>query len=146
MHARPMTKRDFDQIVQVIDDWWGGLTRNLAQPVFFYELPDMNRVVDLDGRLAGFLFGFLTPTDPPVAYVHLVGVNPDFRRKGVGRFLYTWFEGEARSRGCDAVKATTTLGNEGQLLFHQALGYDAHEIADYAGPGRARIVFTKKLR
>ena len=41
------------------------------------------------------------------------------------------------------MKAITTIGNEGSQQFHQVLGWDMVEIEDYAGPGRARIVFSK---
>jgi hypothetical protein len=43
------------------------------------------------------------------------------------------------------VKAITTLGNEASILFHRAIGWEAYEVADYAGPGRPRIVLTKTL-
>jgi GNAT superfamily N-acetyltransferase len=145
MDVSPLTKTRWDGIVRVIDAWSGGLSRSLAHPMFLYELGDMARVVERDGELMGFLLGFLTPQSPPVGYIHLVGVNPDHRRHGVGRFLYAWFEAEARSRGCRHVKAITTMGNEGSMRFHQAIGWDAHEIADYAGPGMPRIVFSKAL-
>ncbi len=39
----------------------------------------------------------------------------------------------------------TTLGNEGSVRFHQALGWSLAEVENYAGPGRSRIVFTKDL-
>ena len=145
MHIRPLTKPDYDYIVTVIDDWSGGLSRNLAHPLFFHELGEMNRVVDEGGKVLGFLFGFLTPTTPPLGYVHLVGVHPDARRRGAGRMLYSWFEAAARDRGCPSVKAITPLGNDASLLFHRAIGWDAREVADYAGPGRPRIVLTKAL-
>ena len=32
----------------------------------------------------------------PVGYVHLVGIHPDYRRRGVGRLLYTQFVEECR--------------------------------------------------
>src|SRR4051812_47434394 len=118
MNPRPMTKADYDHIVTVIDDWSGGLSRNLAHPIFFHDLGGMNRVVDRGGELTAFLFGFLTPAAPPVGYVHLVGVPPDHRRSGTGRVLYEEFEAASRDHGCHAIKAITTLGNEGSLLFH----------------------------
>jgi hypothetical protein len=38
------------------------------------------------------------------------------------------------------------LGNEGSVRFHLALGYTVSTVEDYAGPGRSRVVFEKKLR
>lgn len=144
MQTRPLTKGDYDQIVQVIDRWWGGPTSALAHPMFFYELGRLARVVESDGSLVGFLLGFICP-DAAVGYVHLVGINPDFRRRGVARLLYSAFEEDCAREGCRRLKAITTLGNEGSVIFHQSVGWSMAEIEDYAGPGRLRIVFTKDL-
>ncbi len=144
MKTRPLKKTDYDEIVREIDRWWGGPTTALAHPMFFYELGDLARVVEDEGSLVGFLFGFLCP-DGKTGYVHLVGIHPDYRRRGVARLLYTAFEDDCRRAGFRTLKAITTLGNESSVSFHRALGWNAAEVEDYAGPGRMRIVFTKGL-
>ncbi len=144
MQTRPLTKADYDQIVRVIDRWWGGPTSALAHPMFFYELGRLARVVESDNLLVGFLLGFICP-DAEVGYVHLVGIHPDYRRRGVGNLLYKAFEEDCAREGCRRLKAITTQGNEGSVRFHQALGWSMAEVEDYAGPGRLRIVFTKSL-
>jgi GNAT superfamily N-acetyltransferase len=144
MDTRPLAKADYDQIVRVIDRWWGGPTSALAHPMFFYELGRLARVVESDGMLVGFLLGFNCP-DASVGYVHLVGIHPDYRRRGVARLLYSAFEQDCAREGCRSLKAITTLGNEGSVRFHQDLGWAMSEVEDYAGPGRLRIVFTKDL-
>ncbi len=144
MITRPLGKQDYDHIVQVIDRWWGGPTSALAHPMFFYELGRLARVVEDDGVLVGFLLGFICP-DASVGYVHLVGIHPDYRRRGVAKLLYTAFEEDCAREGCRRLKAITTLGNEGSVRFHEAMGWSMAEVEDYAGPGRLRIVFTKDL-
>jgi ribosomal protein S18 acetylase RimI-like enzyme len=143
--TRSMTKADYDFIVRVIDKWWGGPTSALAHPIFFYELGREARVVEADGKPVGFLFGFL-PCDPSVGYIHLVGIDPDYRRQHVGSLLYQAFEEACAKAGCQSMKAMTTLGNQGSVRFHEALGWSSQQVEDYAGPGRARVVFTKSLR
>lgn len=144
MVTRPLEKRDYDLIVQVIDRWWGGPTSALAHPIFFYELGEMARIVEDEGVMVGFLLGFIAKSGAGnVGYVHLVGIHPDHRRRGVGRLLYEAFEEDCRKAGVARMKAITTLGNEGSQVFHQVLGWDMVEIEDYAGPGRPRIVFSK---
>ena len=144
MVTRPLEKRDYDLIVQVIDRWWGGPTSALAHPIFFYELGELARIVEDDGVMVGFLLGFIAKSPQgDVGYVHLVGIHPDHRRRGVGRLLYEAFEQDCTKAGVTRMKAITTLGNEGSQLFHQNLGWDMVEIEDYAGPARSRIVFTK---
>ncbi len=144
MKTRPITKADYDEIVREIDRWWGGPTTALAHPMFYYELGDLARVVEDEGQLVGFLFGFLCP-DGKTGYVHLVGIHPDYRRRGVARMLYSAFEDDCRHADYKLLKAITTLGNEASVSFHRALGWTASDVENYAGPGRMRIVFKKTL-
>ena len=144
MDTRPLAKADYDQIVRVIDRWWGGPTSALAHPMFFYELGRLARVVENDGLLVGFLLGFICP-DASVGYVHLVGIHPDYRRRGVGKVLYQTFEEDCRAAACMRLKAITTLGNEGSIAFHKATGWSVTMVEDYAGPARPRVVFQKNL-
>ncbi len=155
MDVRPITKGDFDRVVEVIDHWWGGPISTFAHPIFFYELGGDALVVEEGPEMIGFLLGFVATgssasraaagAKPRVGYVHLVGIHPDFRRRGVGRLLYDRFTQECRSAECVGMKAITTPGYEGSIRFHVALGWDVQEVDDYAGPGRRRIVFTKRL-
>jgi GNAT superfamily N-acetyltransferase len=155
MNVRRIAKGDFDRIVEVIDHWWGGPISTFAHPIFFYELGDESLVVEQGSDMIGFLLGFVAPgtsREPqagkePVrtGYVHLVGIHPDYRRRGVGRLLYDRFIDECRAARCVRMKAITTPGNEGSIRFHVALGWKMQEVDDYAGPGRRRVVFTKQL-
>ena len=145
METRPCTKEHFDEIVEVIDRWWGGPISTFAHPIFFYELGDKALVAVEDGEMVGFLLGFIAHQPVLTGYVHLVGIHPDHRRRGVGRLLYEQFTQTCKSAQCVRMKAITALGNEGSHRFHVALGWNAEEVDDYAGPGRRRIVFTKDL-
>src|SRR5580698_11675628 len=138
MRPRSITKGDFDQIVEVIDKWWGGPISTFAHPIFFYELGQHALVVE-EGPLIGFLLGFIAQEPVRTGYVHLVGIHPDHRRRGVGRMLYDRFAADCREAGCVRMKAITTPGNEGSIRFHVALGWNVQEVDDYAGPGRRRI-------
>ncbi len=93
----------------------------------------------------GFLLGFIAHEPVKTGYVHLVGIHPEYRRRGVGRMLYETFTDTCRAAECVRMKAITTLGNEGSQRFHLALGWESQEIEDYAGPSRKRIVFMKDL-
>ena len=169
MKTRQIEKADFDQIVEVIDHWWGGPISTFAHPIFFYELGAEALMAEVDGQMIGFLLGFIADRPhgldrvkseamPPLGptrmsttdvgrtgYVHLVGIHPEYRRRGVGRLLYHKFTGACREAGCDAMKAITTIGNEGSLRFHLAVGWTAAEDDNYAGSARKRVVFTRDL-
>jgi GNAT superfamily N-acetyltransferase len=144
MNIRGITKYDFDYIVSVFDHWWGGPSSERASPFFFHELGEYALIAEDDGRVVGFLLG-LVAAGSSTGYVHLVGIDPNHRRHGVGKRLYQHYQESCQRSGLKQLKAIGMVGHEGSLRFHTALGFQANEIADYAGPGRARVVFTKPL-
>jgi GNAT superfamily N-acetyltransferase len=160
VRTRTMTKADFDQVVSVIDHWWGGPGSTFAQPVFFHELGRMALVAEeaspddphTKPEMAGFLLGFVADDQATelqrhrTGYVYLVGIHPQFRRRGVGRLLYQRFTEDCIREGCSRMKAITTPGHDGSIRFHLGVGWEASEQEDYAGPGRKRIVFVKDLQ
>jgi GNAT superfamily N-acetyltransferase len=140
------TKADFDEIVERMADFWG--ERDLLalhHPMFVYEFGDSALVIhDERGAVAAYLFGFIIPQQQ-LGYIHLVAVRRDQRGRGLGRALYERFGQLAGEQGCRSIKAITTRGNTGSIAFHRALGMDAVEIPDYAGSGRARVVFFAEM-
>lgn len=145
MLARSLAKPDYDHIVTVIDKWSGGPSAVLAHPVFFHELGELAKVVEHEHVLVGFLFGFLSERSPDQGYIHLFGIHPDFRRRGVGRTLFLSFEQDCREKGCNSLRSITLPGNDNVVSFQQSLGFTSTLVEDYAGPGRPRIVFEKRL-
>lgn len=146
MEPEPVTKADFDEIVDRLAAFWG--ERDLSamhHPMFVYEFGETALLIrDRHGGVAAYLFGFVVPAQA-LAYVHLVAVRSDQRGRGFGRVLYERFRRLAGERGCDRIKAITTPGNTASIAFHRAIGMDAVEVADYAGTGRARVVFTAPI-
>lgn len=143
---RAMAKADYDHLVSVLDQWWGGAAGQRAHPVFFYEFGRDALIAERDGEVVGFLLGFRSPDSPSYGYVHFVGIHPEFRRRGVGQELYRAFSERSLSAGATSLKAIALRGDEGARRFHEALGFSAEEDPNYAGPGRARIVFRKSLQ
>ena len=103
--------------------------------------------------MSAYLFGFYSQTEP-VAYVHLVGVHPDYRRKGLARKLYDHFIGVATDRGCRELKATAAPTNQLSIRFHQGIGMEmvGEPIGDgvsvvrgYLKPGTDRVVFKMAI-
>lgn len=136
---RRPTEDDYTAIVRVIDDWWGG--RNLSQLLPRLWLQHFTGTSWLaegpDGRIAGFLVGFLSPDQGDAAYCHMIATNPNLRRSGLGAALYAHFFDDARAAGRHWVKAVTWPGNRVSIAFHRALGF---EIAK--GPGSQNLYGT----
>jgi GNAT superfamily N-acetyltransferase len=145
MLARPLEKTDYDQIVTVIDKWSGGPSAVLAHPVFFHELGTLAKVVEHEGSLVGFLFGFISERKPTQGYIHVFGIHPEYRRRGVGKALFSSFEQDCREKSCIFLRSITLPGNDNVVSFHLSQGFTSSVIDDYAGPGRPRVVFEKRL-
>lgn len=145
MRIRGITKADYDYIISVLDQWWGGPAGRRADPMFFYEFGEHALVAEREGQVIGFLLGVMVAAPAATGYVHLVGIHPDHRRRGVGKRLYEQFTKRCRGAGMKRLKSLAAAGHEGPVRFHESMGFGSTEVANYAGPGRSRIVFVKEL-
>jgi GNAT superfamily N-acetyltransferase len=120
-HVRPS---DCDRVLAVIDDWWDGpATRRDVPHVFFSHLTPTGFVLEAsDGELVGVLLGFLSQEHPDEACIHMVGVDPAFRRLGFGRRLCERFIAAARMRGRARVRSVSPPSGS-SIGFHLAMGF-----------------------
>jgi aminoglycoside 6'-N-acetyltransferase I len=59
----------------------------------------------------------------PVGFIEGWYVEPEFRRRGIGRSLVAAAENWARSQGCKEMASDTGIENEASQQSHEALGY-----------------------
>jgi GNAT superfamily N-acetyltransferase len=161
---RSPTPSDHGPVLAAMDVWWGGLggldgsrQRALLLPRLFFQhfTPCSYAIEADDDRLIGFLIGFVSASRPEVAYIHFVGVDPEFRRAGLGAALYAQFFNDVARRGARTVNCVTSPGNDVSVAFHRTLGFDLEPgdtvldglpvHLDYDGPGLDRVVFTRSL-
>jgi GNAT superfamily N-acetyltransferase len=150
---------DYPAIVEVIDEWWGGRrVRHLLPRLWLEHFRATSWIAETeDGRLAGFLIGFVSPEHPDEGHVHMVAANPNLRRRGLGRQLYERFFADARAAGVRRVQAVTWPGNRVSIDFHRSIGfrpddgpgstpiYGVPAFADHDGPGEDRVRFVLDL-
>jgi ribosomal protein S18 acetylase RimI-like enzyme len=143
MRVRPAVAEDYDQVIAVVDDWWGRpVSASLPRLFFDHFWPTSSVAEDEDG-LAGLLVGFISPGRHEVAYIHFVGVRPDRRGAGLAQRLYAQFAAHALRQGCSELQAVTAPSNAASVRFHQRLGFRVSgAVAGYNGPGRAMVVFS----
>jgi len=128
------------EILEDLPSFWGERDmRAQHQPVWLRQFASDAVVVRRDGVPLGYLLGAVTTHE--LAYVQLIATRTDHRGHGLGRLLYDTFLSQARSRGARRVEAITATTNTGSVAFHQRLGFSAHVVPDYAGPGQARVLF-----
>jgi ribosomal protein S18 acetylase RimI-like enzyme len=157
-YRRPVAD-DHARIVRVMDDWWGGRSMRAMLPRLWLEhFTATSWIAERpDGRLAGFLVGFIGPDDPTTAYCHMIAADPNLRRAGIGRTLYERFFADARAAGATRVTAVTWPGNRISIAFHRAVGftiddgpgttlvYGTPAHVDHDGPDEDRVVFLHPL-
>jgi ribosomal protein S18 acetylase RimI-like enzyme len=148
------TQQDYHQILDELSEFWDGRdTRHLHHPFLIHEFGNSAFVIRDGLRVAAYLFGFVSQTEP-VGYVHTVAVRASARRQHLAQHLFVHFVEFARRHGCRHVKAITTASNSGSIAFHKGLGMkllgepntDGIPIVpDYAGRGASRVVFWKSI-
>jgi ribosomal protein S18 acetylase RimI-like enzyme len=143
-HAKPS---DYGRVIGRVNVWWGGREMAPVLPrLFFLHFEGTSFVAEDGDELAGFVCGFLSQTEPHEAYIHFVGVAPEYRGAGLGRTLYERFFEEVRGHGRSVVRCVTSPANTVSVAFHDALGFEVDRVAkDYDGPGEDRVLLVKRL-
>ena len=143
---RTATAADFDPIIAVVDDWWGRPIRRALPRVFLDHFHATSTIAEADGALAGFLIGFLSPSQPDAAYIHFVGVDPARRGNGLARTLYERFFALAAADARSVVRAITAAQNTQSIAFHTAMGFTVTDpIPDYDGDSVPKVLFERPL-
>jgi ribosomal protein S18 acetylase RimI-like enzyme len=154
---RPVQAADYAPIIQVVDEWWGGRAmQDMLPKLFFVHFHETSFIAEADGIRVGFLIGFLSQTYSDQAYIHFVGVHPDYRLAGVGRRLYAEFFDTVRASGRRMVRCVTSPVNKNSIAFHLGMGFEIEPsetlidgiptYRDYDGLGGDRVLFVKRLR
>ena len=118
------------------DDWWGRRqVPGLIGRLWFEHFADTCGLARTpDGELAGFLVAFRSPGHPAQMVLVALAVNPNLRRRGVGRALHQQLLADARALGSRQIVASVFPGDPAAIAFLRSLGYQASE-----GPGTARL-------
>ena len=156
MHIRHLHPTDIEMILPVMNQWWGGREMTHLLPRYLFDhFHNTSYVIEYNNRLVGFIIGFLSQTEQQTAYIHLVGVDPAHRRKGIAQELYDKFFLQMNTCGIKEVRCITSPINKKSISYHTALGFNivpgdksldgvpVH--SNYDGKGNERVLFRKAL-
>jgi len=145
--VRSPTESDHPRVLNVMPEWRGGRDLTALLPrLYFQHFTDTSFIVEKDGDLVAFLIGFMSQSQPRVAYIHFVGVHPEQRKHGLAKYLYERFFEIARSRGAREVHCVTASVNTGSIAFHRRMGFDVSApMKDYDGKDGERVKMVKGL-
>lgn len=113
-----------------------GIAFTRAQIAAFLELESLEGVVaESRGRLVGFAIGYLRR--PGLGGVLTLDVEPEQRRRGVGRALFAELLARLERAGASEVRLEVDVRNAGAQAFYRAFGFrKLGRIPDYYGEGR----------
>ncbi|NLP49265.1 GNAT family N-acetyltransferase [Bacillus sp. RO1] len=156
MNIRNIQDEDFLRISTNLNTWWGGRDMvDMLPRLFIHHFKNTSFIIEDNGETLGFVIGFVSPLIPEQAYIHFVGVNPNTRKKNIGRTLYEHFFEAVKKKGCSEVSCVTSSVNTTSINFHKRMGFtmkDGDMVIDgipihqnYDGIGQNRVIFVKSL-
>jgi len=142
---RTVTIADLRVILEQLADFWSE-DRDMAflhQALYVHEFGETSVLAEVEGRIVGYLLGFLAPGG--YGYIHAVAVRDEARGRGLGRLMYDRFAELLAERGAHSLKAITAPENRGSRAFHAAVGFSEQALAGYSPSGGTRIVLRREL-
>jgi GNAT superfamily N-acetyltransferase len=127
---RPVEVSDLDAIVR-IDEKLTAQTRGdywrTRLEIAALRPPWMSSVAETDGRLVGFLFGWVGESEfgiaGPTGWIDMIGVDPAYRGRGVGQALVARFiDGGRQLRAIQKVATLIDLSQADVREFFTRLG------------------------
>jgi aminoglycoside 6'-N-acetyltransferase I len=132
--VRPIEERDLSEWFRLRRKLWDatGDDDHKAEMLDILDHTDTQLVVVADagdGNLAGFLEASIRPfvedcESDNVGYLEGWFVDPEYRRRGLGRALVCTAENWAKSKGATEMASDAEIGNELSLTAHVSLGYE----------------------
>ena len=151
-----LTKADFDDIIEHLEDFWGVRNDKLLyihHPMWLHEFGDTAFVAKDGGRVVAYVFGFVSQMEPDLAVGQAMACLADYRGQGVVEQVAMRFIEEVRARGCTRMKVMVFPKNFRSLLFHMKMGFEPEGterdqngvriVKDYWGPGLDYVVMYR---
>lgn len=147
---------DHDRIISVMKEWWEGRDLTAMLPkLFLIHFQDTVLVAEKENDLVGFLIGFFSQSYTNEAYIHFVGVHPQFRKRGLAKKLYDAFFAICRKHHRTTVRACTSPVNKGSIEFHKRMGFELERgngeidgipvTLDYNRAGDHKVLFKRRM-
>lgn len=138
IRIRPLDELDISDIV-AIDEKIGGRYRpEVWERRIGYYLrrdPEASLVAVADGRVIGFMLGEVRSGDfgleEPAGWIEVLGVDPDFRGRAVGRKMAEAMLEHFRGQGANAVRTLVDEQMGDIRHFFQSLGFEPSSLRPF---------------
>jgi diaminobutyrate acetyltransferase len=116
-------------------------------------------LAEQDGRIVGYMWGFITQEDPETFFLWQIGVDPATRGDGIGGLILEEAEKELAARGCKRIELTIDPTNRPSQRLFEKRGYrnisadhgktieveGVEAIVDYYRPNGHFSLYEKRL-
>lgn len=130
IHIRPLDELDIDGIVAIDEKISGRYQPEVWERRIGYYLrrdPDAPVVAEADGRVVGFMLGEVRSgefgLDEPTGWIEVLGVDPGFRGRAIGRRLADAILEHFRDRGAKSVRTLVDEDMDEIAGFFSSLGF-----------------------
>ncbi len=97
------------------------------------ELLDFGFVAEIDGQICGFTLGHTAhENDTEVGLLLMLGIRPDYQRKGIATKIVNALCEKYRSKGIKTVRSTVDQQDKDFLGFIEHMGFAASRRVDYS--------------
>lgn len=131
MTIRPFTVADQEAVV---DLWtlcglvrpWNDPRKDIARKLRVQ--PELFLVAEVDGAIAGSV---MAGYDGHRGWINYLAVDPDARRRGLGRALMAEAERLLRERGCPKINLQVRADNREVVAFYQRIGFAQDAVVSF---------------
>lgn len=138
LEIRSLTELDVDGIVRIVEKTRQRYEPSLWEDRVTYYLrrdPEASVVAESDGEVVGFMLGDVRAgefgLDEPSGWIEVLGIDPDYAGRGVGRALGEEMLARYRGRGVRRVRTMVDQSMPDVEAFFSRLGFAPDSLRPY---------------
>ena len=137
IHVRKMNEEDIESILEIDRKIVGpdrATTYSMTPTNYVGGELDISVVAEVGGEIIGFILG--RATDLPYGVIdscllELIGVNPQYKRRNVGRRMVKAFEDACREKGISKIRVMVSWHDWWLLSFLKSLEFSHGEMTEF---------------
>jgi predicted N-acetyltransferase YhbS len=137
IHVRKMNEEDIESILEIDRKIVGpdrATTYSMTPTNYVGGELDISVVAEADGEIIGFLLGRVTDVPYGVCdscLLELIGVDPQYKRRNVGRRMVKAFENTCRQKGICKIRVMVSWHDWWLLSFLKSLEFSHGEMTEF---------------
>lgn len=140
INVRKMEEEDIESVLEIDRKIVGpdrAATYTMTPTNYVGGELDVSVVAEAKGKIVGFLLGRVTESTYDVGesfLLELIGVDQEYKRRGVGRSLVEAFEETCRERGASSIRVLVSWHDWWLLSFLRSLDFSRGEMTEFVKP------------